>query len=178
MIYTNTYESPLGHILLAGDDEGLTGLWFTEGGRYIGLGLKKDAVFRDTDYFEQTKEWLDIYFTGKDPHFMPKIHLVGSAFRNRVGEIMCEIPFGETVTYGQIAETIAKEKSISRMSAQAVGGAVGHNPICIIVPCHRVVGTNGCLTGYGGGIMRKKALLELEGADMSKFTVPTKGTTL
>ena len=109
---------------------------------------------------------------------MPKIHLVGSAFRNRVGEIMCEIPFGETVTYGQIAETIAKEKGISRMSAQAVGGAVGHNPICIIVPCHRVVGTNGSLTGYGGGIMRKKALLELEGADMSRFTVPTKGTAL
>ena len=178
MIYTNTYESRLGHILLAGDEEGLTGLWFTEGGRYIGLGLKKDAVSRETDYFEQTKEWLDIYFTGRDPGFMPKIHLVGSDFRNRVGEIMCESPFGETVTYGWIAERIAKDRGLQKMSAQAVGGAVGHNPICIIVPCHRVVGTNGSLTGYGGGIMRKHALLELEGVDMSAFYIPKKGTAL
>ncbi|MBR3397338.1 MAG: methylated-DNA--[Lachnospiraceae bacterium] len=178
MIYTNTYESPMGSILLAGDDEGLTGLWFTQGGRYIALGLKKDAVPRETGYFDQAKEWLDIYFSGKDPGFFPKIHLVGSAFRNRVGEIMCEIPFGETVTYGEIAERIAKERGLEKMSAQAVGGAVGHNPICIIVPCHRVVGTNGSLTGYGGGIMRKKMLLELEGADMSRFTIPKKGTAL
>ena len=91
---------------------------------------------------------------------------------------MCEIPFGETVTYGEIAERIAKERGLEKMSAQAVGGAVGHNPICIIVPCHRVVGTNGSLTGYGGGIMRKKMLLELEGADMSRFTIPKKGTAL
>ena len=178
MIYTNHYESPLGSILLAGDEEGLTGLWFTQGSRYSGLGLKKDAVPRETDYFEQTKNWLDIYFTGHDPGFLPRIHLVGSDFRNRVGEIMCEIPFGKTVTYGWIADQIAKERGLERMSAQAVGGAVGHNPICIIVPCHRVVGTNGSLTGYGGGILRKKALLELEGVDLRRFTVPTKGTAL
>jgi methylated-DNA-[protein]-cysteine S-methyltransferase len=104
--------------------------------------------------------------------------LVGSAFRNRVGEILCEIPYGKTVTYGWIAGRIAKERGCERMSAQAVGGAVGHNPICIIVPCHRVVGANGSLTGYGGGIQRKKALLELEGNDMSKFTIPAKGTAL
>ena len=178
MIYTNTYESPLGHLLLAGDDDGLTGLWFTEGGRYIARGLSKNAEPRETGYFDQTKEWLDFYFTGKDPGFLPKIHLTGSDFRNRIGEIMCEIPFGETVTYGWIADRIAKERGINKMSAQAVGGAVGHNPVCIIVPCHRVVGTNGSLTGYGGGILRKKALLELEGADMSRFTIPDKGTAL
>ncbi len=178
MIYTNNYGSPLGQILLAGDDEGLTGLWFTDGSRYVGRGLKKDAVPRDTAYFEQTKKWLDIYFTGKDPGFCPPIHLVGSAFRNRVAEIMQEIPFGETVTYGWIAERIAKERGLPRMSAQAVGGAVGHNPICLIVPCHRVVGTDGSLTGYGGGVLRKKALLELEGTDMSRFTIPKKGTAL
>ena len=166
MIYTNSYESPLGSMLLAGDDEGLTGLWFTEGSRYSGLGLKKDAVPRETDYFDQTKQWLDIYFTGRDPGFFPRIHLVGSDFRNHVGEIMCGIPFGKTVTYGWIAGQIAKERGLERMSAQAVGGAVGHNPICIIVPCHRVIGANGSLTGYGGGIMRKKALLELEGFDV------------
>lgn len=172
MIYTNTYESPLGSILLAGDNEGLTGLWFTEGARYVGLGLKKDAVPRETDYFNQTKEWLDLYFTGRDPGFFPRFHLVGSDFRKRVGEVMLEIPFGKTVTYGWIADQIAKERGLERMSAQAVGGAVGHNPISIIVPCHRVVGANGSLTGYGGGIMRKKALLELEGLDMSRFTIP------
>ena len=172
MIYTNTYESPLGRLLLAGDDEGLTGLWFTEGSRYTGLGLKENAKVRETEYFDQTKEWLDIYFSGHDPGFMPRIHLTGSDFRKRVGEIMCEIPFGKTMTYGQIAGRIAAERGKEKMSAQAVGGAVGHNPICIIVPCHRVIGTNGSLTGYGGGIMRKKALLELEGVDMSLFTIP------
>ena len=171
MIYTNEYESPLGHLLLAGDEEGLTGLWFTEGGRYVALGLNEQARRHETDYFDSTKEWLDIYFSGRDPGFFPRIHLTGSAFRKRVGEILCEIPFGKTVTYGWIAERIAKERGCKRMSAQAVGGAVGHNPICIIVPCHRVVGASGSLTGYGGGILRKKALLELEGNDMRRFTL-------
>ena len=178
MIYTNDYESPLGSILLAGDEHGLTGLWFTEGARYTGLGLRKGARRCETDYFDQAKKWLDIYFSGRDPGFFPQIHLVGSDFRNRVGEIMCEIPYGKTVTYGWIADQIANERGLERMSAQAVGGAVGHNPICIIIPCHRVVGASGSLTGYGGGILRKKALLELEGNDMSQFTIPTKGTAL
>lgn len=172
MIYTNSYDSPLGSILLAGDEQGLTGLWFTEGDRYFGLGLKKEAVRKETDYFDQTKEWLDIYFTGRDPGFLPRIHLTGSDFRNRVGEIMCGIPFGKTVTYGWIADRIAKERGLEKMSAQAVGGAVSHNPICIIVPCHRVVGADGSLTGYSGGILRKKALLELEGNDMDLFKIP------
>ena len=175
MIYTSRYELPLGGILLAGDQEGLTGLWFTEGSRYVGQGLARDAVLRETEYFDQTKKWLDIYFSGRNPGFLPKIHLVGSDFRNRVGEIMCEIPYGKTVTYRWIADKIARERGLAGMSAQAVGGAVGHNPICIIVPCHRVVGTNGSLTGYGGGILRKKALLELEGVDLSRYTIPKIG---
>ena len=178
MIYTDKYESPLGSILLAGDEEGLTGLWFAEGGRYTGLGLQKDAAPRETDYFDQARTWLDIYFSGRDPGFLPRLHLLGSDFRRRVGEILCEIPYGRTVTYGWIADRIAGERGLEKMSAQAVGGAVGHNPICIIVPCHRVVGTGGSLTGYGGGIMRKKALLELEGVDTGRFTVPKKGTAL
>lgn len=178
MIYTNTYESSLGSILLAGDEKGLTGLWFKDGVRYTGLGLKKDAVPRETDYFERTKEWLDLYFQGRDPGFTPEIHLVGSPFRNRVGEIMMEIPFGKTVTYGWIAERIAAERGIEKMAAQAVGGAVGRNPICLIVPCHRVVGSGGSLVGYGGGIMRKKALLELEGVDVSRFMIPVKGNAI
>ena len=167
MIYTDSYESPLGSILLAGDEEGLTGLWFREGSRYVGQGLSRDAVPRDMVYFDQAKQWLDIYFSGHDPGFLPRI-----AFRNRVGEILCEIPFGQTVTYGQIAARIAGERGSGSMSAQAVGGAVGHNPISVIVPCHRVVGADGSLIGYGGGILRKKALLELEGVDVSRFTVP------
>ena len=178
MIYTNDYESPLGSLLLAGDELGLTGLWFAEGGRYTGPGLKKEAVRRETDYFDRAKEWLDVYFSGRDPGFLPRIHLTGSDFRNRVGEILCEIPFGKTVTYGWIAGRIAQEHGLKRMSAQAVGGAVGHNPISIIIPCHRVTGASGSLTGYGGGILRKKALLELEGNDMSRFTIPAKGTAL
>lgn len=176
VIYTDQYESPLGRILLAGDEEGLTGLWFQEGSRYAGLGLSEKAVPRETEYFERTKEWLAIYFTGHDPGFFPRMHLVGSAFRNRVGEILCEIPYGRTVTYGWIAGWIAKERGLERMSAQAVGGAVGHNPIGIIVPCHRVVGADGSLTGYGGGLMRKKALLELEGIDVTKLPQPQKRT--
>ena len=159
MIYTSRYESPLGGILLAGDQEGLTGLWFTEGSRYVGQGLARDAVLRETEYFDQTKKWLDIYFSGRNPGFLP-------------------IPYGKTVTYRWIADKIARERGLAGMSAQAVGGAVGHNPICIIVPCHRVVGTNGSLTGYGGGILRKKALLELEGVDLSRYTIPKKGTAL
>lgn len=178
MICTNRYESPLGNILLAGDQEGLTGLWFTERSRYFGYGLAGEAVPCETEYFDQTKKWLDIYFSGRNPGFLPKIHLVGSDFRIRVGEIMCEIPYGKTVTYGWIADRIARERGLAMMSAQAVGGAVAHNPICIIVPCHRVVGTNGSLTGYSGGILRKKALLELEGADLSRLTIPKKGTAL
>ncbi|MBQ6426868.1 MAG: methylated-DNA--[Clostridia bacterium] len=178
MIYTNRYDSPLGNILLAGDHEGLTGLWFTEGGRYIGLGLSQNAVFRETSYFDRTKEWLDLYFEGRDPGFLPEIHLTGSAFRVRVCEIMLGIPFGKTATYGWIAERIAAERGKEKMSAQAVGGAVGHNPIGIIVPCHRVVGADGNLTGYGGGIWRKTALLKLEGVDTDRFTLPTKGGAL
>ncbi len=178
MIYTDNYESPLGSILLAGDEEGLTGLWFTQGSRHSGAGLKKYALPRRMDYFDEAKEWLNIYFSGRDPGFFPRIHMTTSDFCNRVGQIMCNIPFGETVTYGWIAAQIAKERGLEKMSAQAVGGAVGRNPISIIIPCHRVVGSNHSLTGYGGGIMRKKALLELEGIDTSRFTIPTKGTAL
>ena len=164
MIYTNDYRSPLGNILLAGDERGLTGLWFTEGGRYNGTGLENGACRHETDYFDQAKEWLDLYFTGRDPGFFPRIHLIGPDFRNRVGEIMCEIPFGKTVTYGWIADRIAKERGLKRMSAQAVGGAVGRNPISLIIPCHRVIGAGGAMVGYAGGIRRKEALLTVEGS--------------
>ena len=125
--------------------------------------------------FAQTKKWLDIYFTGKAPDFTPPLSMEGiSPFRRRVWEIMLTIPFGQTMTYGNIAKLIEKETG-KRVSAQAAGGAVGHNCISIIIPCHRVVGAGGNLTGYAGGIDKKIALLKNEGADVSAFTLPKKG---
>lgn len=162
MIYTNRFQSPLGEILLAADDEGLTGLWFMENQKYKGLGLSANAVECDLPVFDETGKWLDIYFSGRDPGFTPDLHLTGSKFRNRVGELMLQIPYGKTVTYGDIAREIARERGIRQMSCRAVGGAVGKNPISLIIPCHRVIGSDGSLTGYGGGIERKAALLKLE----------------
>lgn len=162
MLYTNQWTTPLGEVLLAADDEGLTGLWFMENQRYRGLGLSPDAVARDLPVFEETKRWLDIYFSGKDPGFIPRLHLTGTPFRRRVGELLLEIPYGRTATYGEIALRIARERETGRMSCRAVGGAVGKNPISLIVPCHRVLGKDGSLTGYGGGLDRKEALLRLE----------------
>ncbi len=163
MIYTHRYPSPLGEIILAADDIGLTGLWFTENQRHMGEGLSKDAVERPSPFFDGAVRWLDIYFSGRDPGFTPQLHLTGSAFRNRVGELLLQIPYGTTATYGEIARAIARERGVERFSSRAVGGAVGHNPISLIVPCHRVIGSDGSLTGYGGGIERKIALLKLEG---------------
>lgn len=178
MDYIHIYHSPLGEITLASDGESLVGLWFEES-RYFGDILTRETVTDDhLPIFKQTDQWLDIYFSGKKPDFTPKLQVRGSDFRRRVGQIMLDIPYGQTRTYSEIAKQIALERGLSRMSAQAVGGAVGHNPISIIIPCHRVVGTNGSLTGYGGGITRKVKLLELEKADMTELFVPKKGAAL
>lgn len=163
MIYTHRYTSPLGEIILAADDIGLTGLWFAENQRHMGEGLSKDAAERPSPFFDEAISWLDSYFSGRDPGFTPPLHLTGSDFRNRVGQLLLKIPYGKTTTYGEIARAIARERGVERFSSRAVGGAVGHNPISLIVPCHRVIGSDGSLTGYGGGIERKIALLELEG---------------
>ncbi len=129
--------------------------------------------------FDKTIKWLDIYFSGQEPDFTPEYKIENlTPFRKQVIDIMNKIPYGKTITYNDIAKKIAKSKGIEKMSAQAVGGAVGWNPICIIIPCHRVVGTNGSLVGYGGGINNKIKLLEIEKNDMNKFTVPKKGTAL
>ncbi len=177
MQYTSAYDSPLGKILLAADDIGLIGLWF-EGEKYYAGGLSSEHEERETPALQQTKEWLDIYFSGQEPDFLPPLHMEGSPFRLSVWKLLQQIPYGTTVTYGDLAKAIAREKGLDHMSAQAVGGAVGHNELSIIVPCHRVVGTNGSLTGYAGGIDKKKRLLTLEGVDMGKFFVPAKGTAL
>ena len=129
--------------------------------------------------FDKTIKWLDIYFSGQEPDFTPEYKIENlTPFRKQVIDIMNKIPYGKTITYNDIAKKIAKSKGIEKMSAQAVGGAVGWNPICIIIPCHGVIGTNGSLVGYGGGINNKIKLLEIEKNDMNKFTVPKKGTAL
>lgn len=177
MDYTYHYQSPLGGITLSSNGAELTGLWF-DGQKYFGDTLPKEYKEKTLPIFEQTVRWLDIYFSGKAPDFTPPLCMLTTSFRKAVWEIMLTIPFGETMTYGEIADKIAKQKGISKMSAQAVGGAVGHNSISLIIPCHRVVGTNGSLTGYAGGIDKKVQLLTLEKADITSFFVPKKGTAL
>ena len=177
MIYTYHYRSPLGGITLSSNGTELTGLWF-DGQKYFGDTLPKECQEKALPVFEQTVRWLDTYFNGEVPDFTPPLCMETTPFRKAVWEIMLTIPFGKTMTYGEIAEKIAKQKGLSKMSAQAVGGAVGHNSISLIIPCHRVVGTNGSLTGYAGGIDKKIQLLTLEKADMSSLFVPKKGTAL
>ena len=159
MQFISHYQSPIGGILLAADETGLTGLWF-DGAKYYADHLDPEHEEKDTPILEQTKEWLTVYFSGREPQFYPPVHMTGTPFQLSVWKILQKIPYGKTVTYGEIAE----QKGLSRMSAQAVGGAVGHNKISIIVPCHRVIGTNGSLTGYAGGIDKKEKLLTLEKA--------------
>lgn len=166
MQYTMTYRSPLGHILIAADERGLTGLWF-EGAKYYGNGLTPDHRPGETKALCQAKEWLEIYFSGQNPGFMPHIYLTGTPFRLEVWKILQQIPYGQTMTYGQIARQIGEARGLPSMSAQAVGGAVGNNPVSIVVPCHRVVGSDGSPTGYAGGIEKKIRLLRLEGVDLS-----------
>lgn len=157
MLFLTHYASPLGPILLAADETGLTGLWF-EGQKYFPSFLDVDYQEKETPVLTETARWLDVYFSGKDPDILPPLHPQGSPFRQAVWNILLTIPRGQTMTYGEIARRLGVH------SAQAVGGAVGHNPISILIPCHRVVGSDGSLTGYAGGVERKARLLQLEGA--------------
>lgn len=177
MIYTTYYNSPLGKILLAADDDGIIGLWF-ENQKYYADVIKGESISFETDILKNAKQWLDIYFSGRKPDYIPYIHMIGSDFRKSVWNILLKITYGQTVTYGYIADKIADEKGIKSMSAQAVGGAVGHNPVSIIIPCHRVVGADGSLTGYAGGIDKKVKLLTLENVDINQFFIPKKGSAL
>lgn len=177
MVYTCQYDSPLGGILLAADEIGLTGLWF-DGAKHFADGLPAEHTPQETAVLAEARRWLDTYFAGGEPDFTPPLHPVGSAFRQAVWALLLRIPYGATTTYGELARRLAAEKGSARMSAQAVGGAVGHNAISIIIPCHRVVGVNGSLTGYAGGTARKLRLLELEQVDTGGLFVPKRGTAL
>lgn len=171
MRYLSSYESPLGEIVLSASDEGLSGLWFAEQ-KYFALYLDKEHIYQEIPLFADVKRWLDVYFSSKEPNFTLPLHFRGSPFQNEVWEILCQIPYGKTTTYGQIAKQIAAKRGLNKMSAQATGGAVGRNAISILVPCHRVIGVNGNLTGYAGGIDKKIALLQLEGIDTTRFSKP------
>ena len=169
MQYISHYHSPLGRITLAADEIGLTGLWL-EGQKYYAgqLDLERgEWEEKELPVLAMTKCWLDEYFAGRVPETTIPMHLSGTSFQMEVWEILCQIPYGQTITYGQIARQIAVKRGRKTMSAQAVGGAVGRNPISIIVPCHRVVGADGSLTGYAGGVDKKMALLTLEGVNLT-----------
>ena len=179
MVYKWTYKTPneLDDMVMNSDGKYLTGLWF--------IGSKDDLKHtinceeKNLPIFKETSKWLNIYFSGKNPDFTPKYKINNlTPFRQEVIDIMNTIPFGKVLTYNDISKIIAKKRKINKMSSQAVGGAVGWNPICIIIPCHRVVGSNGSLTGYGGGIKNKVALLTHKQNDMSKYFIPKKGTAL
>lgn len=173
MIYQWFYQTPkkFDNIILNSDGEFLTELHFTNSSEII--ECTANCMTKFLPIFAETCHWLDIYFSGKNPNFIPKYKVISpTPFRQIVSEIMCDISFGQTLTYKDIADRVAKKQNITKMSSQAVGGAVGWNPICIIVPCHRVVGKDGNLTGYGGGMKNKIALLDHEGNNMQNFFLP------
>ena len=179
MTYKCYYKTPnnFDDILMNSDGEYLTGLWFI--GSSDASKHNTSCKKIDLPIFRETIKWLDIYFSGKNPNFIPKYKINNlTPFREEVINIMNKISYGKTITYNDISKVIAEKRGIKRMSSQAVGGSVGWNPVCIIIPRHRVVGTNGSLTGYGGGIKNKIELLKLERNDMSKYFIPRKGTKL
>ncbi len=166
MLFAEHYSSPIGEMLLVADDKCLVGLWI-EGQKHFGAHFSEFAEGKDLPVFHKTKLWLDSYFSCERPSFEIPLRLDGTDFQKEVWGVIRTIPYGETVTYGDIAKRIAKKRGASKMSAQAVGNAVGRNPISVIVPCHRVIGSDGSLTGYAGGIDKKTALLRLEGHEIN-----------
>ena len=171
MDYTHHYDSPLGGITLASDGEKLTGLWF-DGQKYFADTLDIRHIEKRLPVFDRTDQWLNQYFDGQTPDFIPPLRMKTTAFRKAVWEILLTIPYGQTITYGEIAQRIARQMGLVHMSAQAVGGAVGRNAISLIIPCHRVIGADGSLTGYAGGLERKVQLLKLEKVDVTAFSAP------
>lgn len=170
MKYLNRYISILGLISLASDGKSLTGLWFG-GQKYYMQTLDKNYIEKELEIFDLTKKWLNIYFKGQNPDFKIPVKYEGSEFRKEIFKILEDIPYGKTMTYGDIAKIIAKDRNIKTMSSQAVGSGISHNPISIIIPCHRIIGKNNFIGGYAGGIERKLKLLEFEGIDIEKIRI-------
>ncbi|GFH42099.1 methylated-DNA--protein-cysteine methyltransferase [Lactococcus hodotermopsidis] len=173
MYNMTTYLSEIGKITLVSDGKNLNGLWLANQKYFGGRISDKWVENANLPVFDLAKKWLDSYFCGKKPTIADlPLAPIGSDFRQRVWQILCDIPYGKLITYGEIAQKLAMEMGKEKMSSQAVGGAVGHNPISLMIPCHRVVGSNGSLTGYAGGIDVKRRLLEFEGVEMSELFVP------
>ena len=172
IMYTSTYDSAIGSLLLAADDIGLVGLWLNSDRFYANLLANREYIAKETPILQEAKRWLDVYFSGREPKIELPIHLIGTPFRQEVWQLLLQIPYGQVATYGDLAKKMAEKRGVAYMSAQAIGGAVGHNEISIIIPCHRVIGANGNLTGYAGGIDKKLKLLELEGVDTKKLFLP------
>lgn len=165
--YIYGYQSPLGNMTMASDGECLTGLWF-DGQKHFASTLSSDYEERFLPVFKETAGWLDCYFGGHAPGFIPPLRPSGTPFRLSVWRLLSEIPYGNVTTYKAIAEELRVQTGKDRMSARAVGGAIGHNPISIIIPCHRVIGSDGAMTGYAGGVSIKEKLLRLEHADITR----------
>lgn len=179
MYYAAFHPSPIGRLLLVSEEMSLTDLWMEGQKYYLGSLAQQPEENGSIPILRQAKTWLDRYFRGEQPDISElSLAPAGSNFRQEVWKILCGIPYGQTMTYGEIAKEMALRLGRQHMSAQAVGGAVGHNPISIVIPCHRVVGTGGSLTGYAGGIDKKLRLLQREGVDVSRFAIPTKGSAL
>jgi len=173
MYYQTYYQSPLGQILLVSNEKSLVGLWLEDQKYYLGKIDKELIQNGEPAILKQAKQWLDRYFNQAQPALSElSLAPMGTPFQHDVWKILCNIPYGQTMTYGEIAAQIAIKMNKKSMSAQAVGNAVGHNPISIIIPCHRVVGSNGNLTGYAGGIEKKIKLLQLEHVDLTHFFIP------
>lgn len=175
MQYKMSYDSPVGQLVVTTDKENVTGLWFENQKNYEAL-LNDTVKEQYQPIFDKVSHWLNEYFLGNNPEITFSLKPTGTEFRMNVWSKLQAIPYGQTVSYGDIAQQIAKERGQNKMSAQAVGGAVGSNPISIMIPCHRVVGANGSLTGFGGGIDRKIKLLNIEEVDMSSFYGPSHST--
>ncbi len=174
MYYSTVYPSPIGKLTICCDGENIVGLWI-EGQRYFKENIQNSVEDSNLPVLTAAKSWLDRYFAGKKPGISElPLHPLGTDFRKSVWKALCEIPYGTVTTYGKIADKVALDTKKDQVSARAVGGAIGHNPISIIIPCHRVVGANGSLTGYAGGIETKLKLLRHEGADISGLYIPAK----
>ncbi|MDR1446118.1 MAG: methylated-DNA--[protein]-cysteine S-methyltransferase [Treponema sp.] len=167
MEYIQKIRSPVGVLTVSSDGENICGLWI-EGQKYFAKTLEKDVLEQNLPIFEKIRKWLDIYFSGEEPDFMPHLMPKGSPFQKSVWINLSKIPYGKTTSYGELAKQFESDNKGRSGSARAIGGAVGHNPISILIPCHRVIGKNGNLTGYAGGIAVKIKLLELEGITITK----------
>lgn len=167
MQFVSHYQSPIGPVTLVAEGDALVGAWFNDQ-RFFCSTLTPSAVAGVTPVLNDAARWLDDYFKGMRPEYLPALSFAGSDFRLRVWRLLVEIPYGQTTTYRDLGEKVAQNAGKRRMSAQAVGGAVGHNPICIFVPCHRVLAANGSLAGYAGGLERKEFLLRLEGINIKR----------